>query len=355
MLGFRAVADPTLDDILSHVSRSFYLSLAVLPKSVRAQVSVAYLVARAADTIADSRVIEPARRQQLLSSLRAGVEDPEKALSLGADVERELVSQEGGCTPSEQALLIRLSECLQKLSAMESGDRVRAQKVLSTLITGMDRDLARFPAPKRGQDWAGPPVALSTLAELEEHAYFAAGCVGEYWTTMTASHVEGLSRLQRPDFVARGVRLGKALQYVNVIRDTPRDLVEGRCYLPTELLAPRGLVAADLRDPITRKRARPVLAELGRICLRHVDAAFPYVMAIPRTEPRLRLAALWPLWIGLSTLEALGACEDPLDPAAPVKIARSQVYRIMAESLVVVTSDTLLSRAHQRRRKAADS
>ena len=354
MLGFRAVSDPTLDDILSHVSRSFYLSLAVLPRAVRAQVSVAYLVARAADTIADSRVIAPQRRQELLSSLRAGVEDPERALSLGADVERELVSQEGGCTPAEQGLLVRLGECLDKLAAMESGDRLRSQKVLSTLITGMDRDLARFPAPARGQDWAGAPVALSSLAELDEHAYFAAGCVGEYWTTMTASHVPGLGRLQRPDFVARGVRLGKALQYVNVIRDTPRDLVEGRCYLPTELLAPRGLTPSDLRSPLSRRRGRPVLADLGRICLRHVDAAFPYVMAIPRSEPRLRLAALWPLWIGLATLEALSASEDPLDPAAPVKIARAQVYRIMAESVVGVGSDSLLDRAHQRRRRAAE-
>ena len=43
-------------------------------------------------------------------------------------------------------------------------------------------------------------------------------------------------------------------------------------------------------------------------------------MAIPRWEPRLRLAALWPLWIGLGTLEQLAAADDPLDPARPVKI-----------------------------------
>ncbi len=30
-------------------------------------------------------------------------------------------------------------------------------------------------------------VALDTLADLDEHCYMAAGCVGEYWTVMTAA------------------------------------------------------------------------------------------------------------------------------------------------------------------------
>ena len=34
-----------------------------------------------------------------------------------------------------------------------------------------------------------PLVALETLADLDEYTYMAAGCVGEYWTVMTAAHV----------------------------------------------------------------------------------------------------------------------------------------------------------------------
>jgi farnesyl-diphosphate farnesyltransferase len=242
---------------------------------------------------------------------------------------------------------------LVKLTELETGDRARTQKVLATLITGMERDLARFPSPAVGETTA--PVALSTREELDEHTYFAAGCVGEYWTTMTAAHVPGLRRIERPDFVARGVHLGKALQYVNVLRDTPRDLLEGRCYLPTESLTARGLTPSDLRDAGTRHRAWPVLDELMRECLRHVDAAFPYVMAIPRTAPRLRLAALWPLWIGLATLERFRNTDDPLDPKSPVKISRRDVYTVIAESAVVVGSDRLLTAAHRRRRRAASA
>ena len=45
-------------DLLKRVSRSFYLSLAVLPASVRPILGLAYLFARAADTIADTRLID---------------------------------------------------------------------------------------------------------------------------------------------------------------------------------------------------------------------------------------------------------------------------------------------------------
>ncbi|MCA1665585.1 MAG: squalene/phytoene synthase family protein, partial [Myxococcales bacterium] len=229
-------------------------------------------------------------------------------------------------------------------------DRDRAHKVLDTLITGMERDLTRFPDALEGT----PLVALETLADLDEYTYMAAGCVGEYWTLMTAAHVPTVRRLARPDFVARGVRLGKALQLVNVIRDAAQDLAQGRCYIPRALLAEHALTPESLRDVGERRRARPLLDELRRLALAHIDAAFPYVMAIPRWEPRLRLAALWPLWIGLGTLEKLAASADPLDPKSPVKISRAEVYRILAESSMAVGVDRALERLHARRRQRAE-
>src|SRR5258708_910962 len=69
----RAVPDRSLDEILSGGSRSFYLSLAILPSSVREQMSIAYLLARAADTIADTKAIVPEQRLHLLKDLRSTV------------------------------------------------------------------------------------------------------------------------------------------------------------------------------------------------------------------------------------------------------------------------------------------
>ena len=51
------MADALLGVTLRSVSRSFYLSLAILPRSLREPIGLAYLLARAADTVADTRAL----------------------------------------------------------------------------------------------------------------------------------------------------------------------------------------------------------------------------------------------------------------------------------------------------------
>ena len=62
-----------LGPLLKSVSRSFYLTLRVLPAGMRDPVGLAYLLARAADTVADTSLIAPQRRLELVLSLRAQV------------------------------------------------------------------------------------------------------------------------------------------------------------------------------------------------------------------------------------------------------------------------------------------
>ena len=51
-----------LTGVLKSVSRSFYLSIRILPRGMREPVAVAYLLARAADTIADTRALGSAAK-----------------------------------------------------------------------------------------------------------------------------------------------------------------------------------------------------------------------------------------------------------------------------------------------------
>src|SRR5205085_1350019 len=122
--------------------------------------------------------------------------------------------------------------------------------------------------------------------------------------------------------------------------------------LTQRVLDAHGLQPADLRGP-DRRRARPVLDELRHLALEHVDAAWPYVMAIPPRAPRLRLACIWPLWIGLATLEKIALADDPLDPATRIKVTRRELYRLLAESIAVVSLNPVLSRRHWKRRARA--
>ena len=95
--------------ILKSVSRSFYLSLAVLPAAVRPAIGLAYLLARAADTIADTRLIDRHQRITHLLALRAELDSPERG-RLEAIVQATRGVQ---ALEAERALLERLPECLE--------------------------------------------------------------------------------------------------------------------------------------------------------------------------------------------------------------------------------------------------
>ncbi|MFP3480273.1 squalene/phytoene synthase family protein, partial [Burkholderia sp. SIMBA_057] len=89
---------------------------------------------------------------------------------------------------------------------------------------------------------------------------------GEFWTKMTYMHLPGaLDPALRDTMYRRGVRFGKALQMVNVLRDCGKDLRIGRCYLPATMLAQAALSPADLMQPGTSARARPLMLGLVRI------------------------------------------------------------------------------------------
>src|SRR2546423_15052603 len=60
--------------ILSRVSRSFYLSIRLLPKKLRDPVSLGYLLARASDTIADTTELPVALRTEKLHLLARGIQ-----------------------------------------------------------------------------------------------------------------------------------------------------------------------------------------------------------------------------------------------------------------------------------------
>ena len=194
--------------------------------------------------------------------------------------------------------------------------------------------LERFPP-----EMADRVGALDTRAELDRYTHLNAGCVGEFWTDMVAAHRPKCAGWDLPAMRRRGARFGQGLQLVNVLRDLPRDLRIGRCYLPASELAALGLVPQDLLSPASLPRVRPLLDALIDEALLRLDEGRAYTLAVPRREARLRLASLWPLVIGLGTLARLRRAENLLDPAVTVKVSRGEVRWILARSLALVWSD----------------
>jgi farnesyl-diphosphate farnesyltransferase len=331
-----------LGPLLKGVSRSFYLTLRVLPAGMRDPIGLAYLLARAADTIADTSLIAPEQRLQLLLSLRDQVNGVANDCALFQRMAAEVAGQQS--QSDEKVLLESLGPALDVLAQLSASDRKAVRAIVSTLTEGMEFDLRIFPDERSGRI-----AALREYRELDRYTYLVAGCVGEFWTTMTYAHMPGTLKEVPETMARRGVQFGKALQMTNVLRDCGKDLRIGRCYLPQALLDQHGLSPQDLLLPANSLRARPLMIDLLRKTLDHFREALDYTLAIPAFSVRLRLACLWPILIGLETLLLLVDNAAWLDPQNVSKVRRNKVYRIIGSSLLLVLSNALVRQSIERR------
>ena len=322
-----------LTELLKSVSRAFYLSMRVLPSAMREPVSIAYLLARAADTIADTDSLPTEHRTSQLRKFRNILEG-----KLAAETVTELSKSLGDLQSidGERELLGSLHELFVLLNGMDADDAEQTRAVVLTLTRGMLLDLSTFQAENSGR-----LTALKTPEQLDVYCYLVAGCVGEFWTAISIANTHSLVRWDELEMQALGVRFGKALQMTNILRDVPKDLRIGRCYLPQSELDRAGLRAEDLLNLANTQKARPLLVWGIRRTLDHFSAAERYILAIPRRNLRLRLAALWPVLIGLKTLSMLAASDDWLNPESRIKIPRRAVYGIIALSLLCGRSNAL--------------
>ncbi len=226
-----------------------------MPAAVRPTIGLAYLFARAADTIADTRLIE--RRARIVHLEALGEE-----LTLARDGRLAaivLAAAGSQSLPAERRLLERLPAIFAAYRELAAADQARVRRLLATIIEGMTEDLRVFP----GED-EGKLAALETRADLDRYTYLVAGCVGEFWTDVHVAHRPRLAHWDGPAMQALGVRFGQGLQLTNVLRDVPRDLRTGRCYLPRADLARLGLEPGDLLDPAAGLDGAPAAAGAAR-------------------------------------------------------------------------------------------
>ena len=347
-----------LNLLLKEVSRSFYLTMRVLPGAIRSQIGLAYLLARATDTIADTDIVPVNQRLQALQSLRErilgvnhktldfdqlargqhvsskdsfdtfGRHSDEVLHDLEYEKLKDPAKARARTSSAERILLESIEELLAMLLRMSPMDRDLIREVLSTITSGQELDLKRFAN-------AGPDriVALFTEEDLDDYTWRVAGCVGAFWTRMCRAHLFPNAPLDDARLLSNGVLFGKGLQLVNILRDLPSDLRSGRCYLPAQALSAQDLVPKDLLSPENEPRFRPVYQIFLRKAEEYLAAGWEYTMSLPRRCARVRLACAWPLLIGVKTLVRLRT-QNVLEPERRIKISRAEVRGLIARSVV---------------------
>jgi len=299
--------------ILKSVSRSFYLSIKFLPRPLREPVGLAYLLARATDTIADTAPIPAAIRLTTLRAL-ARVIAGELDFDAVAEPLRDFATQQSD--PHERALIENLRGCIASLEHLEPADRDDIRAVLKTIVTGQELDLRRFGDP-------AATASLQSAAELEEYTWLVAGCVGEFWTKLGFRKAPPFATRSPNEMTKLGIAYGKGLQLINVLRDRDADRQAGRSYLPAQELA-------------TASEAE-VFARWLEAAEKQIGAGVDYCAALMNW--RVRFATVLPALIGARTIALLRTAERG---GERIKVPRKMVWRIVLAALLATASPVAL-------------
>ena len=313
-------------ELLRSVSRSFYLSIRFLPAQLREPIALAYLLARATDTVADTAQISGSVRIETLKLFSSGIQGT-ASRAVVAELTASFVSLQENA--DERRLLQSLPDCLASLEMLQDADRNDIRVVLEKITRGQMLDLQRFDNPQEIR-------ALSTAADLNEYTYLVAGCVGEFWTRLGFRHVRNFAGLSEDQMLALGKRYGMALQLINVLRDAGSDLRAGRCYFPEFELRAAHLIPSQILSE--SERFQPVYESWLEKAKAGLECGMQYSRAIQ--NGRVRAATVLPALIGARTLALLHAA-GPMALQHTVKVPRSEV-RAMIVSLTL----TLASRRH---------
>lgn len=294
-------------DVLKGVSRSFYLSLRLLPAAMRRPASVAYLLARLSDTLADS---VSASGEQRLGALHLFSRQL-RGVGVREDFGGDLL--EGVGNASERLLLKQSSKLLAAFESLDTAQRDLIGELLETIISGQVMDLERF---GKGD---GKVRVMESAQALDDYTWRVAGCVGLFWTRLGFLTLGArFSNENRQLLEERAVDYGKGLQLVNILRDLPEDRRSGRCYLPV----------ADPSD------GEAMLAEFRHwrgIAAEKISCGRRYSETL--CLKRLRVASAMPAAIAEQTMALLDVSSiSALEPR--IKVSRRRVqFILLRESL----------------------
>jgi farnesyl-diphosphate farnesyltransferase len=322
--------------VLRSVSRSFYLSVRILPRRLRNPVALGYLLARASDAIADTTELRADLRAEKLRRVARAIRD-ETARDGMADLGESFAPLQKN--QSERELIKSLPACLDWLDRLDAEDRDEIRLVLDKINRGQLDDLERFQNQKQ-------IVALEKSSDLDEYTYLVAGCVGEFWTRLCFKHLRKFATKSESEMLELGKCYGMGLQLINILRDAGADLRAGRCYFPKEELDAARMDASQiLREP---GRFQSIYGKWREKAQRGIECGIEYSRVIKSW--RVRAATVLPALIGARTIALL---RDAGATALhrQIKVPRREVSSMIRLLLVTCASrpqiDAMFKKASQ--------
>jgi farnesyl-diphosphate farnesyltransferase len=311
-------------EILPAVSRTFALSIRVLPGELGLAVLAAYLLCRIADTLEDEPTLPATEKAALLDEMQRCFDDADSADALPARV-TELAGE-----PAHVRLTRHADLVFVLYRSLSPRTREHVKRWVGEMIGGMRKFVLLYPHG----------IRIQSLEEYREYCYYVAGTVGYLLTDLWHEHAPSIGERQYEVLRARCRAFAEALQTVNILKDVATDAEhENSIYIPEQLLREHGSSHAEILDDDRVPGTHAALATLVRLAQHDLEGARSYLLLIPRRAVAIRLFCVLPLLFAYATLRDLTHLPHALAQRQVVKISRREVKSLTAMGFLVILSN----------------
>ena len=274
--------------ILGSVSRTFALTIPLLPPTIEVVVGNTYLLCRIIDTIEDAAELSPIEKQELSKLFLEAVLG---AISVETFVSPCLEALKNYSNVDELDLIAHTPTVLRILHTFPDADQAAISRCVSIMSDGMSHFHGR-------QTQEG----LKDLAEFEEYCYVVAGVVGELLTSIFSNYsTEFAKQIEGHEQLA--IAFGQALQMTNILKDSPADRARGVSWKPASMTQ----------------------TALLKIAYEKLQNSMRYILLIPGNEIGMRRFCFLAFGLAVMTLEKI-ATRREFSNQSEVKLSRNTVW-----------------------------
>lgn len=310
--------------ILPAVSRTFALSIRMLPGELGRAVLAAYLLCRIADTLEDEPVLPATDKAALLDEMLRCFDD-----ATAADAFPARVASIAG-EPAHVRLTQHADLVFVLFRALSPGTRGHVQRWVGEMIGGMRKFVLLYPNG----------IRIQSLEEYREYCYYVAGTVGYLLTDLWHEHAPSIGERQYRVLREQCRAFAEALQTVNILKDVATDAEqENSIYVPEQLLRAHGSSHAEILHADRLRGTRAALATLVTLAHHDLEGARSYLLLIPRRAVPIRLFCVLPLLFAYATLRELTRIPHALARRQVVKISRREVKSLTRIGFLVILSN----------------
>ena len=311
-------------EILPAVSRTFALSIRVLPGELGRAVLTAYLLCRIADTLEDAPALPAAEKAALLDELLCCFDT-----AAAADAFPLRVASLAG-EPAHVRLTRRTDLVFVLHRSLSERTRAHVRRWVGEMIGGMRKFVLLYPHG----------IRIQSLEEYREYCYYVAGTVGYLLTDLWHEHAPSIGERQYRVLREQCRAFAEGLQTVNILKDVATDAEhENSIYIPEELLREHGSSHAEILHADRVRGTRAALSTLVALAQHDLEGARSYLLLIPRRAVPIRLFCVLPLLFAYATLRDLTQVPHALAQRQVVKISRREVKSLTMIGFLVIMSN----------------